>query len=472
MRKAKTYSVSEVFENAELDLTYEFYSSKHTDFIVEQLSDILGKNVVLTNDAYYHASPLNAILLKEYNAEKPRYKLKVGNSPYNSINPRHNFVLMWINENATLNYSTLLKTKLSFNHRKLETLSTISQMNVGKMVLKIDESYMHNRFPLAAESPFSMSIKRIVPMGNFINASEVINNMENIFRMPIQEYYALDFTEYTKGSITSNYICGDYSSQPDKVQEVFEYLVLTTYQCLNEDDYTQKEVAELKRLTEDYLNLRNLYYNSDKFIKEFKDVRVMADLNPMPEVVKAKWHMIRDPLFKLMFESGFRKGKFNWDSQAGSFQIKNAELKGTRIAGFDIVDCKLNGCILEDVHTWGTEIKNSRMKIGTLVHKNTVHESYIENVRADRANFISSSYIKNNGEIINCKVEDTIIFNAGIGKSAKLDEGCTLIESKDLRPKEPSQGMEIKEIRDYRWIKSLDGEKEEKGYGNEFKTDY
>jgi len=472
MKKAKTYSVSEVFENTELDLIYEFYTSKHTDFIVEQLSDILGKNVVLTNEKEYQASPLNAILLKEYNAKKPKYQLKVGNTPYNLINPRHNFILMWINENATLNYSTLLKAKLSFNHQNLNTLSTISQMNVGKMILKIDENYMFNRFPDAAESPFSMSIKKITPLSNFINASEVINNMDAIFQMPIQEYYALDFTEYTNGSITSNYICGDYSNNPDAIAEALEYFIITTYQCLNETEYTLKEVNELKRLTEDYLNLRNLYYNSDKFLKEYKDITIMSDLIKLPEVIKSKWHIIREPLFKLIFESGFKKGKFNWDSQEGSFQIKDAELKGTKIKGFDIVNCKLTGCILENNHLWGTEINNSRLKIGTLVNKNKIYESYIENIRADRDNAIFDSYIKNAGEIINCKVENSIIYNAGIGKSAKLDEGCTLIESRYLRAKEATMGVQMKEIRDYRWIKSLDGEKEEKGYGNEFKTDY
>jgi hypothetical protein len=469
--KAKSYSIAEVFDNAEIDFTYEFYSSKHTPFIVEQLSEILGKNVVLTGDAGYHPSPLNAILLKEYNGKRPRYQLKTGSMPYNDVNPRMDFTLMWMNENAVLDYSTVLKTRLSFNHRDLQTIQNISNMDIGKLVLKMDENYLRGRFPAGSESPFSMSIKRLVPLGNFINASKVIHDMKSVFQLPINEYFALDFTEYTRGSLTFNYICGEYASDPDSVKEALQYFVLTTYQALNENEYTQKEIFELEKLTEDYLQLKNLYYNSEKFTETFKDIRVMMDLNPSPQVLKSQWHMIRNPLFQVMFESGFRKGKFNWDSEVGSFQIKDAVLSGTKISGFDLVDCKVKGCILEDVHTWGTQINNSRVKIGTLVTKSKVEGSFLENVRADRTNNINKSIIRNNGEIINCKVDDSVIFHAGIGKNAKLEEGCTLIDVKDFRPG-IKQGVEIKEIRDYRWIKSLGGEKEDKGFANEFKTDY
>lgn len=472
MRKSKTYSVAEVFESAELNLTYEFYSSKHTDFIVNQLAEILGKNVVLTNDAGYHPTALNSILLKEYNADKPKYQLKVGTTAYNSINPRHNFLLMWINENASLNFSTILKTELSFKHRDLQTLNTLSHLNVPKMVLRLDEQFMHSRFPEGASSPFSMSIKRIVPMGNFINASEIISNIDNLFQMPIAEYYGIDFTNYTNGTITSNYICGNYSSKPEDVQEVFEYLILTTYQVLNESEYTQKEIEELQSLTEEYLNLRNLYYNSDKFLKEYKDVKLSVDLKSESEVIKAQWHQLRDPLFKLIFESGFKKGKFNWDSERGTYQIKEADLRGTKITGLDVLKCDITGSILENVHLWNNKIQNSRVKNATAVSKNDLQESYMENTRIDRNNKVSKSYIRNNGEIINCSVDDSIIFNAGIGKSAKLEESCTLINSKEIEPKPPKQGIKSEEVRDYRWIKSLDGEKKDKGYGNEFKTDY
>ncbi len=472
MNQPKSYSINEVFDNTNLDLTYEFYSSKHTPFIVEQLSEILGKNVVLTGNRSIDGSPLNAILLKEYNSKKPRYQLKTGPGDYKNAMTRNSMTLMWINEHGELNNGTGLRVKLWYNHRELQTLRNISNMDIGKMVLKMDENFLHERFPKSAESTSSMSIKKLIPLGNFINASAVINDMKSVFELPIKEYYGVDFTDYTLGTLTFNYIVGNgYSNVSDMVKEAIDYYVLITYQTLNESDYSEYEVSELRRLTEDYLKLKNLYYNSEKFQEAYPDIKVMTDLNPSPLEIKAKWHMLRDTLFNVMFESGFRKGKFNWDSESGTYQLKDVKLTGTILKGFDLIKCEMNGCILEDIHLWGTKVNNSRLRIGTLISGNKITESHLQNIRADRANQIDKGYIMNHGEIINCKVTDSIIFNAGIGKNAKLDENCTLIEPRDFRPV-PKLGVIIEEPRDYKWIKSLGGERKPMEWGNEFKTDY
>jgi len=474
MRNPKSYSISEVFDNAEVDFTFEFYTSKNIEFIGKDLSNILDKQVVASVDESHVPSWTTAILLQEYKATRSKYTLKVGPQQYNNVKPNLRFLLMWINENAYLDHSTGLSVGLAFNHQKLQTLKHISNMDIGKMILKIDEHWIFEKFEEAKDNAYAMTIKKIIPLSNFINASGVISSMSNVFQLPISEHHAVDFTDYTHGNLKFNYIIGkDYSNKPEEVEEVLEYYVLTTYQTLNENDYTSFEELELAKMTDNYLALKNSWHNSEKFIRENKDLKIMVDLSTSPGVIQTHWPKIRKSLFGLLFENGPIKGKFNWDTEEGKFQLKDAKISNSFIQNMEIVNCEINACVFEHTTFWATKIKNSRLENSTLASKNEVTKSSMTLVRADRLNKIDESFIKNNGEIINCKVTNTIVKNAGLGSNAKLDESSVVIEtrqfSRDLR-----MGISSPEIRDYKWIKSLrsDDYDDKKGYGNEFKTDY
>ena len=115
---------------------------------------------------------------------------------------------------------------------------------------------------------------------------------------------------------------------------------------------------------------------------------------------------------------------------------------------------------------------NSRVSKSTLISGNKVQSSLLEICRVDRANTIEKSYIVNQGEIINCEVNESIIKNAGIGQNAKLDEECTVIEDRQLSIPPPGEGLQIGEIRDYRWLKDMRENEPEPGFGNEFKINY
>ncbi len=471
--KQKNYSIKEVFDSTRIALTFEFYSSKVDQFMVKELSEILGQQVYLTGDETYQPTYTSSILLKEYNSKRPRYQLKVGPKKYNDLNPSLRTLLMWINEHGSLDYSTNLKSVLSFEHKDLQTINSISNMDIGKMILKLDENFLYNKFPEAKKSPFSLSIKRLVPLGNFINASGIIRDLNKVFRMPMKEYYGVDFTNYTRGLLGFNYICGqNYSDNPALIEEVLQYYTITTYQVLNETDFPPSQVKELQRLTKDYQQLRILYYNADKFQEVYENIKLFIDLENHPEIIKSKWTQIRDPLFKVIFESGFDKGSFNWDSENGNYQIKDANLTNTVLENFEVINCELNACVLEDIHGWKNTIKNSRIHMGTLLQSNIIEESYLQNVRVDRNNKINKCYIiNNNNEIINCKVNESIIKYAGIGKDAKLSEDSIIVAKRE-EPPQMLKGIEVKELRDYKWIKNLMGEKKDKGFENEYKTDY
>ena len=470
--KIRNYSVSEVFEHAIVNLTLDFYCSKHDGFIAEEVSQILDRSVTLSGDPTHLPTWTNSILLKEYDAKRSKYRLKIGPQEYNDMGPRLRFLLMWVNENATADDFSGVQAAVDYDHRYLRTAKTVSNIDTGKLLLKVNEKFLYEKFPTAVNNPRSLSIKRLSPLGGgFVNSSAVIHKLSNVFKLPVNEFYAVDFTNHHAGILKYNYIKGhDYAERPDDVLKVLEYYVITTYQALNETSYTEFEERELARLTESYLNLRKLWYDYDRFARAYEGIKVMVDLNGHPDNVKTQWSRIRVPLFDIIFESGITEGKFNWDSDHGKFQLKGAELSGCNISDIELVKCKLNGCVIENTHAWGCEFDRSRVRNTTLVNKNKVRKSILDSVRADRYNEINESIVHNNGEIINCKVNDSILRNVGIGKAAKLNENITIIETREFRP-ELIKGVEVPEKRDYRWLRNLTGSESPKGFANEYKDE-
>lgn len=469
--RPKNYSTAEVFNSAVTGFTFGFYSSKKTEFILEDLGRAWGKAVVVTDDPKANPTWTTAILLKEYNAKRPRYKLKIAQQDYMASGPGIGETLKWINENAALDYSTKLSVELSFKHRELQTLSSISNMDIGKMILKIDENFLYKKFPEMKGSPFALSVKRFIPFDGFINVSNPLASLNTSFQLPINEYYAIDFTDQPMGTLKFNYIGGaDYANKAHDINESIKYYIISLYQVLNSTGYTPDMKMELDKLTEEYKKMRRSYYEPQYFLEAYPDIKVFVDLKSGDQIVKSYWDKLRNPILKLVLESDLKKGKFNWDSQTGRYELKEANLIGVKISKFHLVDCEVKG-LIENCHLWNTNVKNSRIYKSTLVQGSTITASLLEGCRADRGNTIERSYIINQGEIINCAVNESIIKNAGIGQNAKLDEECTIIQDRQLETPGPIKGITTEEIRDYRWLKSLTPS-EDKGFGNEFKIKY
>ncbi len=469
MFKPKTYSIKEVLDNTFVSPILDFYSSKDEKFIVEDLSKLTNKKVLLTLDNK-SATYTTSILLKEYDIEKPLYRLSFGWLPFKEILPILENVLGWIKENASVNYFTLLRTSLTYNERNLQTLEHISNMNIGKMILKIDEEWIWKRFPEMKTSPFALSVKKLAPTNSWLNVSDILININETFELPNADYYGINFQNQPRSIIEFNYIGGEkYPEKIKEIKEVLEYYAIITYQNLNEKTYTSEQLNELRRITSNYRKLQKCYYNYNYFLKEYKDIKVYVDLNRGEQIMKSYWTKLRDPLLKLIIETGFEKGRFNLDTDSGYYQLKEVELDNVRINNFEIIDSKISG-IIENCHLWKTKVNSSRVIGSTFIQNNKINESFLTNTRIDRENKLNKSYIVNNGEIINCKINESIIRNAGIGKNAKIDESTTIVNKEQRMPEIPKdKGINIEEIRDYRWLKSLDGEKEDKGFANEYK---
>lgn len=463
----KDYSIQEVFSSSWVGFVFEFYSTQETPFMAEDLSKICGKTVAVTSEEKMTPTWNNPVLLKEYEGKNPKYKLTTSPQDFLSVGPMLFGILEWIDQKAKTDKSTGLQVSLSFNG-PLQTLHTISNMDPTKLVLKMDEDYLFQRFPERKNSPYSVSVKSLLLTNEFFSTPAAIGTFQTYFLHPSAPYYGIDFTDQLLGELRFNYIGGkDYGKNHKAITEALHYYIISTYQTLNIPGYTAEMGVNLEKIFENYHIIRRIYYDPKWFLENIKDIQVGIDLKRDARIVESFWSKLRDPLTRLMLESGFTKGKFNWDSQEGRFQIKEAKLLGGKITSLDLVDCEVQA-IIEDCGLWNTQIKNSRIIFSTLVERNKIEDSILERVRADRNNSISKSWIYNTGEVINCKVNESIVKDAAIGKEAKLDEECTIIEPRHKKVNLPKP-VSVEEIRDYKWLTGLNKDRKDKGFQNEFK---
>ena len=453
-KRPKSYSILEVLNFSDVGLCFEFFTTKESNFIVEDLARLTGKNIILTNENNYNPSYTSAILLKEYEAAKSRYQLHLAAQNYHSILPIIEEVTTWISENCQTTYDTRLRISLSFNHRHLETLQSISQMNPARLILKFDENFVYSRFPNQRNSPYAISIKSLTPTTSYINESELENHIKEVLNTPYAEFYGIDFKEYTRGILKCNYVGGDdYASKPKEIKDILEYFIIKAYQSINEEELNEFERYELKRLTENFDRIQMSFWDPDIFLKEFQNLKVYIDLQTSQQILKTYWNQIRTPLFEMIINGGLREGQFNYDTEIGRFQLRKGQVGRTMISNMDFVSCNVTG-VMENCAYVSCNINKARIYNSKFIRNNKISESYLEGASINKENAVAKSYIVNDEEIVNCEVTESVIKFATPGKSLKVDEQSVVIV-KEMPLPQRTDHVEVDEIKDYSYIKGM-----------------
>ena len=454
MNSPKSYSLLEVFNYVNMGFVFEFYSSKETSFIIKELGAKTVKNIVYTNDIDYVPSYVNAVLVKEYDGDKPRYSFKLALQNFHSVVPIAKNVLEWISETSECLNDNRMKVHLSFDNGHLNTLESISVMDTAKLILKFDEEYVYERFPNQRNSPYCTSIKTLSRINENTFSLSVVKSKNSIIKPPVNEYNGINFNLSNMGVLEFNYIGGaNYSEKEKQIIEVLEFYVLKTFQSLNEQFYTVEEVKELNELSKNYITQQEYFMTIESFKKEYPDITVYANLDTNDQVIKTFWSYIKKDLFEMVINNSFTKGEFNYDSDLSRCQIRNATLEGFTIKNLDLINCNVSG-VLENCTANKCTIKNSRIYLSKILRENTIDNSYLKNVIIDSDNEISQCIVDNLNETINCIVNKSIIKFAGIGQLARLDESSVVIERKEYTPSN-KMGVEVEEIRDYKWISDM-----------------
>jgi hypothetical protein len=467
MNQSKSYTLPEVFNNTRMGFILEFYSSKSSDFIVKELSELTIKNITLTNEFYREPSHSNAILIKEYEGKKPRYSLHLAQQEFNSILPIIKNALKWISETSETTNDTVMKVNMSFDHSHLRTPYSISDMVPQKLIVKFNEDYIYNRFPQQKNSPYAVSIKQLIPLNESLYTNDLVKNINYTIGIPTKNYFGINFNEQTQGVIQFNYIGGaNYAYKEKEIVELLEYYTIKTFQSLNERDYSDNELKDLRKLTDKFYKIQEAYYDPAIFTDQYPDIKIAVNLRRDTQLLKSFWPKMRNFIFEMVINNQMLKGEINYDTDFGRYQVRSADLNCSRLHDVDVVKCNIKG-IVENCSLWSCDVKSSRISKSVLIKGNEIKESYLNAVSAERPNVIEKCFVENNNEFIDCTIKESVIKFAGIGKSATLDESTVIIGRETRQP--VAKGVEVEEIRDYKWLQKLSGKQPNSSkFGNEY----
>ena len=169
---------------------FEFFSDMVRGRIIESLSKLLGKKIILSSK-YHSKIPVNASTFKlepDYSGGSKMNELITGPMPYAEAIPVLIKVLHWIDENGYTTDKCAFQFSVSFDNRdrKLEKMERLDKL---KFILGIDENVIYSNFGNRTNNVYAKSVKRIVPQNRFSILENVTTIDPKLFKLPDDKYF-------------------------------------------------------------------------------------------------------------------------------------------------------------------------------------------------------------------------------------------------------------------------------------------
>jgi hypothetical protein len=180
-------------------------------------------------------------------------------------------------------------------------------------------------------------------------------------------------------------------------------------------------------MVDEQKKIGSAFIKYSEFKKVFPDIKVTYDMNDNDDVLEGVWVNLRGKLFQFITTGNMKKGEFNFDSEAGRFQLKSTKLKNVRIDEVEFIDCEIEG-VIERCAFYNCKIKNSRLSFCNFAKGNTVDFSKVSESPLHVENVCNDCFIENKTNIINCEVNRGVIRNGEIGRLAKVSKETMIVE--------------------------------------------
>lgn len=462
MKIKKSYRPEEVLNSALVGLEFEFFSNlENVIDTARSISKFIGKRVVvpmalsdIANPKPLYHSPVNPTdsifkLEPDYSGGKKMCELVTGPMKYSEARNIIIKVFEWISNNGYTNERCSIHANISIDGVDMPTRSSIQNMNVLKFILSFDEGKVYDVFPQRADSVYARSIKEIRPNKTsiFLNKDCSIYNRQ-IFRIPDEKYYGVNFTKLEKGYLEYRYMGGaDYQKKTMKILDLIQYYIQHMHSVLNFVSYTDSEIRQFEKMVEKQHKASEGFVKYANFEKTFPDINVTWDMVNAPEVLDGVWPNLRDKLYEIIMTGGMTKGDFNYDSELGRFQLKETKLKNCRLSEIEFIKCELEG-VIERSSFYSCKIKNSRLTFCVFAKENTVDFSKVAESPLHVGNVLNDCFIENKTNIINCEVNRGVIRNGEVGKLAKVSKETNIVEQKEPAESPGSYKKETKKKKD------------------------
>jgi hypothetical protein len=283
----------------------------------------------------------------------------------------------WIKDNGYTNERCSIHANVSIDGNKIPTLVNIPNLNIAKFILDFDEKRIYDVFPKRSESVYARSIKKVRPNGVMFYVPSLEEFSRSTMSLPADEkYYGVNFLKAEKGYLEYRYMGGaDYQTKTRKILDLVDYFIIHLYETLNFNGYyTEADRAKYKDMMGKQEKIYKSFIKYGEFKQHFPDVEVSIDMINDDQTLSAVWGNIRTKLFDLIVTGGMTKGKFNYDTDIGRFQLRETKLANVKVYDIEFIDCELQGVIGRS-WLYNCDIKNSRLDSCYAMKENTFNSS-------------------------------------------------------------------------------------------------
>jgi hypothetical protein len=414
---------------SKIGLEFEFFANEGLDEVKRSLSNALNKEIRIEEKAHSDFAPSDEIfkLEPDNSGGTGMIELVTGPMPFVESKLIIAKTLKWIRENGSTNERCSIHINVAFDGKKLGTPTNVSSLDIGKFVLNFNEDAVYEAFPNRKDSVYAKSIKFIVPLSGMTQPSPASISWQN-YMFVSEKYYGVNFSKIPKNYIEFRYLGGkDYEKKYNTIMSMTEHFVLSLYDSLVNPKYSEQDIKVLEAILEKHSGVVESYKDYQTFKKKFPKIQLMVDLKTYDQIVETFYPKMREEIFKLLTLAGLKEGLINYDADTGRMQLKNAELmKCFEIKGMDIVDCKIQGNVLNcDIFT--SELINSSLFESNLFGSTDAADCKIEDSYVSKNVMVKDSYVFGPRGVFSGEMEGGIFRKGRATKMARF-ENTEIIE--------------------------------------------
>jgi len=414
---------------SKIGLEFEFFANEGVEEVKRSLSNALNKRIQIEEKAHSDFTPSNETfkLEPDNSGGTGMIELVTGPMPFVESKLIIAKTLKWIRENGSTNERCSIHINVAFDGKKLGTPTNVSSLDIGKFVLNFDENKIYEAFPNRKDSVYAKSIKFIVPLSGMTQPSPEKVSWKN-YMFVSEKYYGVNFSKLPKNYIEFRYLGGkDYEKKYNTIMNLTEHFVISLYETLMYPQYTDKDIKQLDVVLEKHSSIVESYKDYQTFKKKFPKIKLMVDLQTYDQIVETFYPKMREEVFKLLTLAGLKEGLINYDADTGRMQLKNAELmRCFEIKGIDIVDCKIQGNIL-NCDVFSSELVNSSLFESNLFGATDAADCKIEDSYVSKNVMCKDSYVFGPRGVFSGEMEGGIFRKGRATKLAKF-ENTEIIE--------------------------------------------
>ena len=421
--------------SSKIGFEFEFFSKEDINETRLSLSNALNKKIRIEEKAHSDFVPTDEVYKLEPDNSGGSGMIELVTGPLSFVDAKLTLAktLKWIRENGSTNERCSIHINLAFDGKKLGPKVNMSKLDIGKFVLNFDEDKVYEAFPKRKDSVYAKSIKFIVPLSGMTQHSPGMNIWKNY--MFVQEkYYGVNFSKVPKGYIEFRYLGGqDYEKKYSTILSMTEHFITSLYETLVHTEYTEKDLKLLDSILEKHRHVFESYKTYSVFKEKFPNIKLMVDLKTADQIIEMYYPKMREKIFELLTKADLNEGLINYDSDTGRMQLKDAELmRCFEIEGMDIVDCKIQGNVL-NCDLFSCDIINTSVFQSNIFGASDVVESKIEDSYVSRNVVVQDSYVFGKRGVFSGEMEGGIFRQGRATKMARFGKDTEIIEIQKIK---------------------------------------